>query len=353
MKINDLKLKELGKRMVLITGEISVEDFNSAFKKSLSSIKENINIDGFRKGAVPESIVLQKVGDMAILEDASESVLNEAYPQIIEDLKIDPIGRPEIKITKIAKDNPLGFSITTSLSPLVTLSDYKKIAKEKNKEKKEEIKVEDREVLDVILNLRKNIAHDNLHKKGGYSLEDHSHGEIKDEDLPAVDEGFLKNFGDFKTEDDFKDKIRENLKTEKEKKAIDKKRTMLLEAILEKTEMDLPEIIIEGEIEKIGGEFKADLERAGIKFEDYLKHIKKTEEDVKKEWLPVAETRAKTQLLLYEIAKKEDIKPEEVDIKREMENILSHVKDAERFRVRMYVENFLTNDLVLKFLESL
>lgn len=349
--IKDLKTNIIGKRKIEIEGEISLEKMEEGFKKSLLKIKGEAEIDGFRKGQAPDHIVLQKIGEIAVLEDASQDILNEAYPFILEDLKIDAIGRPEIHITKIAKGNPLGFKIITSLSPTIKISDYKKIAKEENLKPQTEIKVEEKEVDDVILNLRKDIAHQKMHQN--MDADDHSHGEIKEEDLPKIDEDFLKIFGDFKNENELKDKIRENLKKEKEIKEKDRKRVSLLKSILEKSDIEMPDILIEGEIEKIKAEFIEDLSKAGLQISDYLKHINKTEEDLKKEWTPLAETRAKTQILLYEISKNENIRPDEERIKKEMDNILNFVKDADRFRVRMYVENFLTNDLTLNFLEGI
>ena len=83
---------------------------------------------------------------------------------------------------------------------------------------------------------------------------------------------------------------------------------------------------------------------------------------MKVEWKDTAIKRAKSQVILNTIAKEQNITPKEEDVKKEMENILSHYKEADpsrptraeasRFRVRMYVETFLTNELVFQFLES-
>ena len=56
--------------------------------------------------------------------------LNEHYPKIIEEEKIDAISRPEISITKLARKNPLGFKIKTAVLPEIKLPDYKNIAKD-------------------------------------------------------------------------------------------------------------------------------------------------------------------------------------------------------------------------------
>lgn len=73
---------------------------------------------------------------------------------------------------------------------------------------------------------------------------------------------------------------------------------------------------------------------------------------MRKEWQPIADKRAKSQIILNNIAREQNITANEEEIKKEMENILSHHKDADRFRVRMFVETFLTNELVFQFLEK-
>lgn len=105
-------------------------------------------------------------------------------------------------------------------------------------------------------------------------------------------------------------------------------------------------------MEKMLAQFKDDIAKSGITYEDYLKHIKKTEADIKAEWKDTAVKRAKSQVILNTIAKDEGIAPKEEEVKKEMENILASYKDADRFRVRMYVETFLTNELVFQFLEN-
>ncbi|HEY0221038.1 MAG TPA: hypothetical protein VGC58_02335, partial [Candidatus Paceibacterota bacterium] len=170
--------------------------------------------------------------------------------------------------------------------------------------------------------------------------------------LPELDMNFVKMLGDFKDVDDFKSKIRENIKREKELKEKDKRRIAVIEKIIENSTIELPKIIIDGETEKMLAQFKDDVAKSGLTFEGYLEHIKKSEEDLKSEWKDTAIKRAKSQVILNTISKDEGINAKEEDIKREMEYILAHNKDADRFRVRMYVDTFLTNELVFKFLES-
>ena len=76
-------VKKLPKSEVEIEGELNAEKFESYFTKALKKIGENIEMDGFRKGKVPESVLLSKVPEISILEEMAEMALSEHYPKII------------------------------------------------------------------------------------------------------------------------------------------------------------------------------------------------------------------------------------------------------------------------------
>ncbi len=347
----DIKINILPEREVEIIGSITAEKMSLMREKALKKLKESVEIQGFRKGHAPENLIAQKVGEGSLLEEAAEIALNEEYPNILEEHKLDAIGRPEITITKIGVGSDMEFKVKTALMPEVKLADYRKIAKKTISKDAGAVTVAEKEIDDVIKTIRENIAHEKVHAEAGGGKE-HNHREITDADLPEVNDDFIKMLGDFKDLEDFKSKIKENITKEKEIKEKDKRRTATLEKIIEESTINLPKIIIDGELDKMTAQFKDDIAQSGFSFEDYLKHIKKTEEDLRAEWKDTAVKRAKSQVILNNIAKDENIAPKEEDIKKEMENILSHYKDADRFRVRMYVETFMTNELVFQFLEN-
>lgn len=346
----NIVINSLPEREVEIIGTITAEKMADMRAKAIKKLKDTVELPGFRKGNAPENLIAQKIGEGTLLEEAAEIALNEEYPNILEEHNIDAIGRPEISITKIGVGSDMEFKVKTSLMPEVKLSKYKKVAKDSTTEEKSP-EVSDAEVDEVINNIRHNLAHQKWHAEHPEDT-GHGHGELKEEDLPKVDEDFVKMLGDFKDVEDLKSKIKENITTEKKMKEKDKKRTKILEAIINSSTIELPKIIIEGELEKMLAQFKDDIARAGASYDEYLMHIKKTEDDLRAEWKEVAVKRAKSQVVLNTIAKEESITPSEEDIKKEMENILYQHKDAERFRVRMYVETFLTNELVFQFLEQ-
>jgi trigger factor len=117
----NLKITKVSGSKIEITGTVPAVQFESFRKKALENINNEISIDGFRKGKIPENILISKVGDMTILEEMAELALSVSYPKMVIEEKLDVIGRPEIQITKIAKDqiklNRVQNEITIYYSP--------------------------------------------------------------------------------------------------------------------------------------------------------------------------------------------------------------------------------------------
>jgi trigger factor len=131
-----------------------------------------------------------------------------------------------------------------------------------------------------------------------------------------------------------------------------KTRLEILEKIIEKMKAEIPQILIEGEKEKMFQEIRANLEETGLKWEDYLGHIKKTEEELKKDWEPDALKRVKFGLVLNEIAEKEKIEVSEEEMEKEAEKIMEQHKYLDKNRVKMYTYGIIRNEKVFKLLES-
>jgi len=337
-----IEIKKLPESIVKIEGEIPAEQFASFRPEAVKNISEQTEIPGFRKGKVPEQILIQKLGEEKILYEMAELALDTIFPELLREHEVDAIGRPNISITKIAPKNPLGFSITVSVIPEIILPDYKNIAQNINKEKEEIPEVGEKEITQAIESIQKQIAQ----KDSGEAKK----SEI--EKLPEFNDEFVKKLGDYKDVTDFKEKLKAHLVEENKVRVKEKKRIRIMDDILKKTPLDLPRIIIDGELDKMTAQFKGDIAKMGATFEDYLKHAKKTEEDVRKEWLGDAKKRASLELILHKIGTEEHIAPSEEEITKEVNHILKHHKDADPKRARLYVMGILTNEKVLRFLES-
>lgn len=131
-------IKPLEDSRIEIDGELTADVFESYREHAVRHLGETIKLDGFRPGHIPESILVERLGEGTILEEMANDALGELYPMIVTEHKLEIIGRPEVSITKIAKNNPLGFKIVTAVLPEIILPDYKKIAHEAKTELKQD-----------------------------------------------------------------------------------------------------------------------------------------------------------------------------------------------------------------------
>lgn len=140
MQINK---KSLEKSQLEISVELSLEEFAPYIEKGAQKVAEKIKIEGFRPGKAPLDVVKQKVGDMAILEEAANMAIMKTIDKVVEDETAgrQPVGQPSVNVTKLAPDNPLEYKVTLSLIPEITLGKYKDLNL-----KTEEAKIEDKEV---------------------------------------------------------------------------------------------------------------------------------------------------------------------------------------------------------------
>lgn len=347
---SNIKTKKLAGSQVEITGEISAAEMKRAFKESLKAFSEQASVPGFRKGHVPQDVILNKMGEMAVLEHAAEGVLSHEYMHIVVDHKIEAISRPQIELTKIAKDAPLEFKITVAVFPEVKMPDYKKIAKTEMK-KEEKIEITDKEFDGAIEEIHKTYGK----KADAETAETAAAGatsEAKDAPLAPLDDAFVQTLGDFKDLADFKKKVKENMLKEKEYRAKEKKRLQIGENIVAEMKAELPEVLVSSELAKMWGEFEHNISRMGLKIEDYLKHIKKTREELSKEWRKDAEKRVSLQIALNRIVSEEKLLPSDAEVTVEVEKILAEHKDADAERARAYVEMVLGNEKAFRFLEE-
>ncbi len=317
----DLKVLKLPRSEAEITGSLTLEYLESCRSEAIKSLNNRFELPGFRKGNVPDEILVKQLGDMSVLEEVAEVALGRAYGEIMDEAKkikdLSPIGRPQVSITKLAPGVPLEFKIKVTLEPEFTLPDYKKIAKSIAVEESE-TEVTEKEITDVLEEIKKRDIKPNLKE-----------GEVIEE------------------------KVKENLIEEKRLRATEKKRLKLVEELVKATDIEVPDVLVQSELEKMLGQFKDDVERMGMKFPEYLKELKKTEEEVKEEWKPQAIERTKAEMIVAKIAEAEKIEPTKEEIEHETNHILSHYSDADPLRVRIYVFTLIRNQKVLEYLEGL
>lgn len=343
------KTNKLDKSMIEMLFEVPAETWIARESEAIGFLSKDMELDGFRKGKAPMEIIKKNLPEISILEKMAEIIISEIYPKTIIENKIQAIGHPEISITKLARGNSLEFTAKTAVIPEVGLPDYTKIAKEEWKNESAEIT--DEEYEKALKDVQKMRAHQKMHEEN-IPHENHSHESIKDEDLPELTDEFIQTIGNFKTVDEFKSKLRDNLKTEKIVENKNKNRSKVIERISSETKVELPDILIKSEQDKMVMQLRETIERAGMSFDDYTKHIGKTEEDIRRDFEADAKKRAVMELVLYEIGKKENLVPNEEALGKEVESLLERYPGADKQKALAFAEQVMTNEAVFEFLEK-
>lgn len=174
---------------------------------------------------------------------------------------------------------------------------------------------------------------------------------------PKLDDELAKKCGPFKTIDELKADIKKNLAAQNEHKVEEKYKDDLVEALVKKSKVSAPEILISDQLRFIKDDISRNAAAQGLTFEDYLKQVGQKEEDWEKEARKIAEARVKASLVLQILARDQKITvpDDEVsakiaelkDVYKKSPEALKNLKDP---RVRQDIKNRMTIEKTIEFL---
>jgi len=150
--------------------------------------------------------------------------------------------------------------------------------------------------------------------------------EIKEKELPELNEDFVKTMGNYKTIDDFKKDIKDKLEKQIETVNKNNYERKLVEKVTEVCEVKVPEVLIEREVKYMMKSLEDDLKAKDLSLQDYYKSIKIDEEKVKKEYGIVAEKRIKQELVLDKISQVENLQAKEKEVKDKINTLAKEMK---------------------------
>lgn len=174
-------------------------------------------------------------------------------------------------------------------------------------------------------------------------------------EVPEIDDAFAKNLG-LKDAKELEGKLEENLRAEKEKESIMEAEQKALDYMIENSTFgDIPDILVNQEIEKMVQELKHNVEAQGIDLDDYLKRIDKSLADLKLDFSTNALKRIKASIVVQAIAEKEDIKPDPAEIDSELDKLAERYGEEQKEMIyspqyRNYFEEQMKNKKVVEFL---
>ncbi|PSO46725.1 MAG: hypothetical protein BRC24_00480 [Parcubacteria group bacterium SW_4_46_8] len=282
----NISKEELPESRRKIEGEIPWEQVAKHRESVMQDLQKEVNIDGFRKGNVPEDVLVDEVGEDQVLYGMAQRALQNIYPGLVAEHAPNAVGQPQISITKLAEGNPVAFSAEVTVLPEITLPDYKQIAGEEYQEDAVEVHVDESDVQEAIDRIRKQWVQSNrMEKMQQFAEEDSeelaeeaaqmdpSQMRVDDEDLPELTDEFVQKLGQFESVEEFKSTLRQNILNQEQQKAQEKQRMQLIEAIIDEADMEVPEMLVQSELDRMMNQFQADVKQAGAEFDDYLDQI--------------------------------------------------------------------------------
>ena len=157
--------------------------------------------------------------------------------------------------------------------------------------------------------------------------------EIKEKELPELDDEFASEVSEFDTLAEYKEDVRKNLAEKKEKDAKNAREDAAIKAVVEEAEMEIPEAMLETQQRQMVDEFAQRITMQGLSMEQYFQFTGTSYQQVLEQVKPQAEERIKSRLVLEAIAKAENIEVTEEDYEKELET-MAEVYQMEVDKVR-------------------
>ena len=184
--------------------------------------------------------------------------------------------------------------------------------------------------------------------------------EVQERKTPELSDDFAKSLGKFKDLSDMRKSVTEGMEEEKKHELKEKRRGEIIDALVESTKVELPEVLIHEELHKMINEFEMQLQGMGMSFDQYLQQIGKKIDELEHEWEPQAIKRIKAALALEEVAKEKKVEITSEEVEAEMNKTLAQykkIKDVEKNidlgKLYNYIKGMLQNEKVLAMLENI
>lgn len=169
--------------------------------------------------------------------------------------------------------------------------------------------------------------------------------EIKKKELPVLDDEFASEVSEFDTLDEYKADLRKGLEEKKKKEAASENEDRVVEAVVANASMDIPEPMIESQVEGLVQDYARRMYSQGIAFDQYMEYTGMTKDSLKEQMRPQAVKRIETRLVLEAVAEAEKLEvtderlEEEIQkmaeaYKMEAEKLKEHMGDAEKKQMK-------------------
>ncbi|MDM8534320.1 trigger factor [Clostridiaceae bacterium HSG29] len=366
--------------------EVVVENakFQEAVTKAFKQNQKKFNLQGFRKGKAPRKMIELNYGVEVFFEDAVNILLPEVYSNGLDELKLEPVDRPNLDIVEIGNDKDLVLTFEVTVRPEVKLGQYKgveiesidTVVTDEDVDKELEtlrgqnarlVNVEDRavELNDKVIIDYAGTLDGELFDGGsakGHELEIGSntfipgfedqliganigdevevnvtfpedyHAEemaakevifkvnvlsIKVKELPELDDDFAIDTTEFDTLDEYRNDLKEKMQLSANESAERANRDRVIEKCVENMEVEIPEVMVDQEVEDMVNNFEQQLSQQGLNIEQYAQFTGGSLDDLKASMRKDALIRVETGLLFDAVVTAESIEATEEDLEEE------------------------------------
>src|SRR2546428_7165959 len=362
--------REPGARVVLEV-EADADRLTRQTDRVFERHNQKARISGFRPGKAPRAMYERQYGADRLWAEAAEDVIEETYRDIVELEDLSPIDNPSVDVTQLEPGKPLKYKATVVVKPDVDLGDYKahgatvepkpptedEIVKtiDAMRDSHAQLRSIDREskpgdivMVDIDVNVdglqlppfarnahveagRKSAIEGlgdafvglkaGTEKKVDLKFPDDTTDEtvrgktgtfsirpsqVSEKVVPSLDDDFAKTVG-VSSVDDLRRTVKNDLAHAAFHEARDDAADKAMEHLLAQAKVEIPDVLVQDELDHLMADLKVRVREQGLNFEQFLLQARKTEQEIREEWKPAAERRAKALLVLDAIASKETV----------------------------------------------
>jgi trigger factor len=370
-------VETLNPTRVRLTVEVPFDELRPSLDAAYKKIARQVNVPGFRRGKVPPRIIDQRFGRAVVLEEAVNDALPGLYTQAVVDNNVRVLGQPDVDVTEFADGTELKFTAEVEIRPEIELPDYEGIEvtvddADVTDERVDEELTSLRERFATLLTVERPAAMgdfvtiDLSTSKDGEPIEEaqatgmsyeigsgsmldglddaliglsagesatfkttlvageHADeevdtevtvGTVKERQLPELDDEFALLASEYDTLDELRRGLRERLERVGRITQVGQARDRVLEALLNKVDMPMPERAIENRVEAQKHDLEHHrLEPAGLTLETFLEHDGRTEDELLADFRKDAEQSIKAEFVLDAIADRAQVSVSEGEL---------------------------------------
>jgi trigger factor len=387
-----------------LTVEVPFEELKPSLDAAYKKIAQQINVPGFRRGKVPPAVIDRQVGRGVVLDEAINEVVPAKYMEALQENELEPLAQPEIEVTKFEDNDGLEFTAEVDVKPQFELPAYEGIEAEVEDVAVSDADVEEqvqalRERFGTLTEVEREAADgdfvtiDLTAAKEGETVEG---GEVsgmsykvgrggmldgldealvgmkagdektfaselvggdlvgeavdvtvkvtgvQEQHLPEVDDEFAQMASEFDTAEELTADVRERLGRGKRLEQAAAARDAVLEALLEKVTIPLPETMVTDELNARRENVEQQLVYAGLTMEKYLEDEGQTTEEFEADLDRRVRDAIAAQFILDAVAKKEELGVDQQDLSSHLvRRAQQSGQDPQEFANHMFEHNHI------------